>query len=430
MATALRSDRKMATRTVSADAGMQSAAQFHLEWAVRSSGTRVIERRNLDPYVEEISWEDGSEEGSINTFPTLQGSVTLRYPHPSQQSSLPRIPSGSELILYALRDTSDPVDDNLSRYVRVWQMRVIKYNQQSDGSVSLELADPLRWLASSRSNFRFVKTGKKGPHRYGWKAHEIANYVCSRYRIPKSGTFMRGRYTLAKLVERSSSPIGVIRNAYAAERRRSGVRYVIRWDHATGAGMQIVPRRANTTRYVFGPQITDATVEGSLKAGFCTTLIGRWSKPGKYNKRKKVNGKWKTVKVPYAKQTIRVTASRDAVQKYGYIEKFTDYHAKNAREAKVIAERSLAGRLSPTRTLTFSHPGLWRIKRADAITVNLPQQGFSNKDCWVQKVSHTIRDQYTMQIVASFNNPMDPAQIRKEANEAARYRTRNKIKKR
>ena len=114
--------------------------------------------------------------------------------------------------------------------------------------------------------------------------------------------------------------------------------------------------------------------------------------------------------------------SGDVIAKYGYIERRVEFSAAGVKEARAHAQTMLAAMLRPKKTLTFNVAGEPKIRRGDFIRVNLPAQGFAKKQMWVQSVAHSVSDQYTMEVVARFDNPFSASQIKKEKAAAARYK--------
>ena len=539
---ALRQDAEPAIAARVAGAVWEQSSQFSVEWHYHKDlphgrVNRAISRMKLDAWVESLSWSDGNDSDSTNAFPVLSGSLTLRQPNAKQGGRIPTLPPNNAKIVCFVEAEG--------KRVLLWEMRATKRSFKDDGSITYDLIDQMKWVAISRGNFRFTSEGK-GPHRHGWTAHEIAEYVCERYKIPhqtvtvkgkKHPALMQGSYRIVKLAMNKVSPIAVIREAYRQEQLRSGIRHVVRWDYQHNR-LVVEPMTTHRTLWEFEHQIENDTFETTTRDDFCTALRGRWSKPGTqtittkskgksgaglvvrgkcsqfggsgdamnqgtasgkpdtargiaiYNQAT-LNGYWRCVwpngkvtveqqidigpdfgrtgrlidvtipalqaagytasnfptdsimrveylgkgkgaasqakkskQVAYAKHYLHVVADRRAVQKFGYIEGLVEFHAQDKAEAKRMVQRSLARRVGPIRTLTFDHPGIWRVRRGDPIKVTLPEQGFHKHRAWVQGVTHTVTDNYVMEVVASFSNPMDPTTIQKERDAAARLRQR------
>jgi hypothetical protein len=388
--------------------------EFRFEIQQRIDNRRV--RTDLSGLVEQVEWSDSSDEGSLNSWPSLTGSITLRQPGPTAQP-------------FPVVEPNQIVDCFLNGE-RLWRMRIVKpAYSSSDGSITLELRDEIGQLAMSTASFRFVKD--KG-HKYGWTPDQIARYTCDRFRIPYDSFFTvkyAGKPVRLTKLQQTTSPTGIIRAAYSEAQKRTAIRYVMRWNYATNA-LVVEPMQTSITKYEFTEnEILDASSEVEARGDFATALLGVWWKP----KPKGASKKWKPTK-----HTMRVVSSGTyklrngktveipdgIIQKYGYIEKRVDSGlvVNSEAEARDRLVNSLATRLRPRKTLTFTTLGIPHIHRGDFITVHLPKQGFNNQQCWVQNIRHSLGDNYTMELTARFDNPMDAGQIRKEQDAARRYR--------
>lgn len=396
--------------------------RFELVVPFTQGKTRKQTRTNLEGLVERAEWKDSSDAGSLNSWPTLTGALTLRQPGPSA-TPIPEIGPNNIVDCYYNGE-------------RLWRMRVTKQDYSArDGSVNLELQDEMRQLAMSSAHFRYVKGGG---HPYGWRPDEIAKVVCDRFHI-RYGSFFTVKYDgkpirLTKL-EQTNSPLGIIRAAYAEAQKRTAIRYVMRWDSIRNE-LNIEPMQASTEHFLFTEdQITDATVEVQSRGDFATALLGVWYKPKPKGWKPPKGAKGSAKKWKPKKETILIAGSGDyktshgvvtipdgVIEKYGYIEKRTEFSAASRKEARDRIIHSLATRLRPRKTLTFTTPGVTDIKRGDYIKVTLPKQGFDRKQLWVQDVTHSLDTQYTMEVVARFDDPFDPSVIRKEQEAARKYR--------
>lgn len=379
------------------------------------------EEVDITSLVESVEWSDTSEQGSLNSWPTLTGSVTLRQPDPDSA-----YPAGWNTTAKGIRPNSQIMC--WCQGERIWVMRVVRssYSAQ-DGTVALELQDEMRQLALSRGRFHYVKDAR---HSRGWRPDQIALDVCKKYKIPYGALFIMringSAIHLTKLSHTSDSPTGIIRAAYSEGQKRTAQRYVMRWNHADNE-LEVKPMKESKTLYSFTErQIENAQVDITPRGDFATALRTVWWKP----KPKGAGSKWKPKKrelvwvVRRGKKRLRTRVKVDfnAVQRYGYIEKRIEFASASEANAKQRTTNELAKRIRPIKTLSFTVPGEPRIRRGDFIVVDLPAQGFTQTQMWVQNVSHTLGDRYTMEITARFDNPMSPSKIRKEQQAAKRYR--------
>jgi len=387
-------------------------------------------RLEVTQIVESIEWAESSDEDNVNSWPTMAATINVRQQEPDG---------------YGLPDFSPgKVVDCYCQGTQVWRMRIVKPSSSgADGVVTIELQDEIRQLALPRGDFRYVANKS---HKGGWSPDEIAKAVCKRYKIPYSKLLVMrvngtgAKIRLAKVDKKKASPLSVIQYAYEEARKRSAHRYLMRWDFVTNK-LEAVSMREGKSIYEFGSnQITDAQATIAQQANFATALRVTWYKP----KPRKAGKKWKPKKqsltfvvykegkVVYtgrgAKRKARTTSvllppkSGEVIAKYGYIERKVEFSAAGVKEARAQAQTMLAAMLRPKKTLTFNVAGEPNIRRGDFIRVNLPAQGFAKKQMWVQSVAHSVSDQYTMEVVARFDNPFSASQIKKERAAAARYK--------
>ena len=399
---ALRAD-AVANAVVSSNEVAESR-DFQLRLSKDNGATSV-----LLPTVEQIEWSDTSDEGSVNSSPTITGSVTLRQPLEDGKSTLPDIQPNDRF-------------ECLLNGKTVWKMRAVQpAYSASDGTVSIELQDEMRQLALSRANFAYADK----------RPDEIALSVCNRFGI-KRGSLLRMKIlnsktgqpsttsvAVHKLKQKSASPSGVIRAAYSNGQRLSGQRYLMRWNHVLDQ-LEVTAMQPGMVTYKFTEStITDAQIEVKSKGTFATSLQASWRVPMPKLKTNKAKKSW--VK-KHPRKTIVVKADAAVIRRYGNISKYVEITAKNKKEALDKAKNDLAASMVPVKTLTFTTAGVAGVRRGDYIEVHLPNQGFNHRQLWVQSVSHSVGESYTMEVTARFDDPMNGTKIRAEAAAAARYR--------
>ena len=364
----------------------------------------------LLPTVEGIEWSDTSDEGSVNSSPTISGAVTLRQPLENGKSTLPDI-------------QPNDLFECLANGKTVWKMRAVQpAYSATDGTVTVELQDEMRQLALSRANFAYANK----------RPDEIATDVCNKFGI-KRGSLLRMKIldsktgqpsatsvVVHKLKQNSASPQGVIRTAYSDGQRLSGQRYVMRWNYLLDQ-LEVTAMQPGTIAYRFTEStITDAQIEVKSKGNFATSLQASWRIPMPKLKTNKAKKSW--VKKHPRSKPIVVKADAAVVKRFGNISQYVEITAKNKSEALKKAKNDLAARIVPVKTLTFTTAGVAAVRRGDYIEVHLPNQGFDHRQLWVQSVSHSVSESYTMEVTARFDDPMNAKKIKAEAEAAARYR--------
>ena len=364
----------------------------------------------LLPTVEGIEWSDTSDEGSVNSSPTISGAVTLRQPLENGKSTLPDI-------------QPNDLFECLANGKTVWKMRAVQpAYSATDGTVTVELQDEMRQLALSRANFAYANK----------RPDEIATDVCNKFGI-KRGSLLRMKIldsktgqpsatsvVVHKLKQNSASPQGVIRTAYSDGQRLSGQRYVMRWNYLLDQ-LEVTAMQPGTIAYRFTEStITDAQIEVKSKGNFATSLQASWRIPMPKLKTNEAKKSW--VKKHPRSKPIVVKADAAVVKRFGNISQYVEITAKNKSEALKKAKNDLAARIVPVKTLTFTTAGVAAVRRGDYIEVHLPNQGFDHRQLWVQSVSHSVSESYTMEVTARFDDPMNAKKIKAEAEAAARYR--------
>lgn len=367
------------------------------------------------PSVEQIEWSDTSDEGSVNSSPTISGTVTLRQP----------LENGTSTTLPDIQP-NDLFECLLNGYT-IWKMRAVQpAYSAADGTVTVELQDEMRQLALSRDKFAFINL----------RPDQIATKVCDRFGI-KHGTFLqmkelskngnptKNSVRVHKLKQNSASPSGVIRTAYSDGQRLSGQRYVMRWNYVLDQ-LEILAMEPSASLYRFSEStITDAQIEVIPKGTFATSLQVAWRKPMPKNLTRKKKKSW-VKEHPYKRIDVVKPENPDVIKRYGNIRITVEMTRDSKAKALADAKNDLAARLTPKKTLTFTTAGVAGVRRGDYIEVHLPKQGFDHRQLWVQSVSHTVSESYTMEVTARFDDPMNGLKIKAEAQAAIRYRAAKK----
>lgn len=380
---------------------------------------------SLDDYIESVEWDDGDASGTdavstgstaINEFPALTGTLTLRKPHPDAGKA-PVVHTG-HMLRCAVRWDGE--------WTPLWAMRLGKPSlQYADGSWAWELGDDLNILALNLGDFSF-KAGHKvkaNKRKRGWKANTITKRVAKQFRFPVEH-LAPCQYYIKDLTQDDASPLSIVRQAYQLERENTARRFVISWrptkKYPSGA-LQVATLRHNPTLYILREQITQAVLEAQPKGNFCTALLVRGTLKGKGKE------KGKSTKIAI------VVPHKRAIEKYGYIQKTVDLTGLDSRaEAIKRGKRILAKRTGFLRTVQLDHTGIAFVRRGDAITISLPEEGYYQRLglVWVLAASHRVSSgEYTMSLTMTFEDPLDANQIRKDKNALARKNKRDTKKK-
>lgn len=328
-----------------------------------------------------LSWSDQSSDSlaNINVQAAMSGSITLKKPALRNYRNLAsvfsaRVVKGVDrwgalgVVIVAQVGYG-------KKYTSIWAMRVTPgYGSSTSESISLasgdwtlNLTDDLWTIAQTVADFKYTKG--KVIRKNGWRCDQIAHDVCQRYRIPVR-TLSQGTtfFALAASDTALKSPVDVITAAYNEETKRTGRTFIVRWGapdakHPFGA-LEVIPMRRNRNLYRLRQQLLDATLTRSQQTGFATIILAR----GQIKQRK---GKTRKVTA-----TVR---SDPAIHRFGFVRKTIDFGTVNSEtELRIMAQRSLAQRLTPIRTAELNHPGIASIRRGDAVHINIPEEGYSD----------------------------------------------------
>jgi hypothetical protein len=357
---------------------------------VRVVARTVDGNQDISKLCDTLNWQDQSTDDlrNINTQAAMTGSITLNKPALRQYAKLlapafsARIVNGTDrwgamgIVIICQVGYG-------KHYTNIWAMRVgpgydtgiAETVTLSSGSDTLNLADDLWTLAQTVADFKYTKG--KVSRKNGWRCHEIAHDVCQRYRVPVRALSQGTAYfSMAASSTKLTSPVHVITRAYQEETKRTGRTFIIRWgapDKKFPFGaLEVVPMRRNRNLTKFRQQLLDATLTRNQAVGFATVILARG-----------------TMKGPKGKKTQKVTAtvtSDAAIRRFGFIRKTIDFGTVSSRlELQILAQRTLAQRLSPIRTAELNHPGIATIRRGDAVHIDLPEEGYS--DSWLASLA-------------------------------------------
>lgn len=350
---------------------------------------------SLDGIAETVEWTDGSDDpgGDLNDFVVMTGQLTIRRPLDRDIT----LKNGHVIKLDVQWG---------GKWTEVWRMRVWDTDESagSDGTWTLDLSDDMRQLGISRDNWRY-KRGKT-KRRHGWRYHEIVLDVCRRYGVPV-GTLVKGSRRINHLVHHGTSPIDVIKTAVDLERSWSGRKLVITWRDGK---LNVLPLRRQASLYELGGQLITADVATERRGDLATSLTARATVR---------RGKKRThLKYEYTNPAAK--------RQFGLIHDQVTFHGIDSRgELRDRAKRSVAKRIVLRPTISATHAGIAFLRRGDAVQVQLPDQGISGAAgiVFCQQITHTVSaGTYTMDLTLNTTDPLDPREVQKAKDKAARLR--------
>jgi hypothetical protein len=338
---------------------------------------------SLDGLCEAFSWVEDSKS-------VLSGSISVRLPTFDPRGRFD-LTFGDMVVCQVSRVGSDT-------FREVWRMRVNSPEFQiADSVYQWELVDDLVRLGESKGDFKYRKSKLK-PN--GWLGHQVIAEVAKQYgfqlgRIPKL------RHRIKKLTMTNVSPLAVIGRVLRYERIAYGSRYFIRWNQGR---LDIVPYQRSAELLAMSKTIIDGTYSLTKTDGFATSVTVTGARKVKESK-KDSKGHDRTKKK--AIQT-RVDAAA-AIKRYGRIHKkikapdSADTHA----ELVTFGKHYLAKHSVPKRELTFTHPGIWSLRRGAALRLTIEDAGINNTIVYVTEVDHNVGqgNDYTMDVTVQFDDP-------------------------
>lgn len=362
---------------------------FRLTW-MRKSGAL-----NISTYVESFTWTEddtGIPKGELQT--RTPGTLDPLNLQPGEQVKCevqPR-PGGA--------------------WSEVWRMRVSTPTRDyGDGSTRVSLVNDLALLEQSEDDFIYKRDRK---HPSGWtltqivadvaQRYGIARIVCpaSKHRIKKltivddSGNAVTDANSLLRV-----SPLDVILSAVKTEMRATDTPYHVRLEKGV---LYVLPRRRSELLIAIGDQIIEAALASTLgddRKPFASAVTVRNTGEDDAGTDTK-NRKKKKVRKIVAKVSIPTSVSR-----FGYV-----HRNVYAQDADTVAEARQLGALylkrlaMPQNELTITHPGIWTVRRFDAMRVKLGDPVLKNKIVFVNAVTHSVSaSAYTMALTLQFEDP-------------------------
>lgn len=313
----------------------------------------------LDRGLTTITWADSSA--------VLTGSVSVQRPRPD--ADYWRIGEADMVRLLVSRGGD---------FKRLWTMRV---NADPDvdlqlGSTPVDLADDLVALSKTQRDWSYRKTKD---HPKAWSSHEVTIDVCRRCRIePKR--IAKGVAELPDIKLQDGSGLEVIRRAYAEDKKKSGIRYVIR---LADGGLEVIPLgRPKIVYLLHGLPVAASTSQKRKQRPFTViNAVGHTRSQDGSDK-------------------LTMTVTRDAARRrFGHIEVHRDYGRVSGRDdLRQQAERDLAAELRQSRTAQLSIPCIPYLRRGDVVRWITDEPGWSGQGegtldrsyAYVTDVQHTV----------------------------------------
>lgn len=348
---------------------------------------------NITPLVTDFGWDD------VDAMMT--GSVSLQYPDDRKLG----IFEGDEIKCLLSRKGG-------KRFKELWSMRVREPNfDKGTGAFSASLEDDSSILNASREDWEFKKDNG---HKDGWKAHQIAEYVCKKYGI--KARLAKGHYPIPKLVKTNASPLSIINEAYKQERERTGRTYVTYWHQG-----RLVIRPLKRNRYLakLGPALTAAAIAQKRNKAFATALTVRGSRtvkkgdddpaePGEKGKNKDKG----------TKEKMEVTVeSKPLIRRYGRIHRFLERENELSKhDMRDLAKRQFRDKAVPKMTASVDSPGIPFIRRGHAVRLALGGvPGLRSEIVFVTEAYHSVSSAgYDMSLTLNFTDPYADAEKERE----------------
>lgn len=331
---------------------------------VRPEEARDTRYLTLDRAETSLEW---GEEGAV-----LTGTLSLRRPAPERVQAVPVL-RGHRVRLQLFWG---------GRWEVLWDMQVQNPlpTDVKTGSLTAELADPLSALHMNEKEWEFKKDKR---HPDGWTADEITRFVCRDQHV-RIGNLAQGRRKIKKLKLKGSG-LEVIRKAWAMEKQKTGVRYVVRFRNGR---LTVLPFQRPTTAYVIKGIEKEAETSATAPSLHPTTAI-------KATGHIKQGGK--------AKKVEEMVISKKAAARFGYSEKEVDYGRVDSRtELREEATRDLAEQVKLERSATLTIPGIPFLEKGSTVVWRTAEPG------WYGKVGDTNRDR-AFAFVTSAQHSLGPS---------------------
>lgn len=318
----------------------------------------VLDRSNVS-----LEWVEG--EGS-----TMTGTLTLRRPTPDAVSAVPVL--RGHRVRLRLRWGG--------KWGVLWDMQVHEPppTDVGSGTVTVELADPLSALQLNEKEWEFKKDKQ---HPDGWTADQITRFVCQDQKV-KVGALASAKVKIKKLKLKGSG-LEVIRRAWAREKKKTGLRYVIR---LRDGRMNVVPfGRPGVAYEIKGIEKSAETSATAPTLHPTTSIKAKGHLQGTDGKKRKIE------------ETVQ---SNSAMARFGFSQKEVDYGKVESRtELREEATRQLSEGLELERAASLTIPGIPFLEKGSQIIWRTNEPGWhgkvgsSNRDrafAWATTVSHSL----------------------------------------
>ena len=303
---------------------------------VRPEKPKNLRTTVLDRATTSVEWTDESA--------VLSGSLILHRPDPLAVSSLP-VKERHRIRLLVRWGGS---------WYRLWEMGVESDPEPtgSSGDLRVELADDLANLRQNERDWEF----KKSKHRpNGWPPQVVTRAVCEREGV-RVGKLAKGAARIRKL-KKTCSGLEVIMRAYAAERKKTDRKFVIRLRNGR---LEVVPVQRHRVLYeIKGVEIDYSTETGSPKKRRPTTVIEAKGRVGKEKVKVRV----------FRRAILKRFGLSTAERSYGRVD--------SKQELKERAMRDLAEEVRVRRTATITIPGIPFMERGDTVRWLTKEPGWS-----------------------------------------------------
>lgn len=359
-------------------------------------GDKSKARRKIDigHLVTSLTWEDTSGPQT----------ATVNFTNQDDDTNMAVVEGDEVLVQWRQRGGNHWHD--------LWQLRATNVDQDAgSGDFGLTMSDELEWLGRSEDDFSYKKGEGTRQHKRknGWYAHEITQDVCRRYGV-KMGAVVHGQHLIENLTATSESPLKVIQDAWAEDRKVTGRRFVIAMRNRK---LSVTVMERSLDLLFLGDLVTGGTLSRALKEDFATHLIVRATGKGE--------GEDKEIEV-------EVTANKQIMKRFGKVRKIYDANDPIDTEAKAKdrGRARIAEQQQPKREISLTLPGIPTMRRGQAVELRLPQLGL-NELVYVKTVSHSVSTTYDMDVTLGFSDPFideEGDKIRRKRCEEARKENR------
>lgn len=318
---------------------------------IRPAQPRDSRYMTLDRATTTLEWND-SESSS------LSGSLSLQRPSPEEVGALP-ILRGDRVRLQLFWG---------GQWRTMWDMMVSEPPPASLplGSISVSLADPLAALQANVKQWEFKKDKR---HPDGWTADEITRFVCKDQHC-RIARLPQGKVKIKKLKLKGSG-LEVIRRAWAREKKKTTLRYVIKF---VNGHLDVVPFGRPETMTVIGGIAKQAETEATGGGGLHPTTSIKAT-----GHLKLADGKTKKIE--------EVVTSKSAAKRLGFSQKEHNYGKVDSRsELREEAQRDLSSELELKHTATLTIPGIPFLEKGSTV------KWLTNEPGWHGKVGKSKKD--------------------------------------